>query len=164
MSIVLDGNGAITGLTATGISAVQQLPAGSVLQVVQGTYNTYSTSTSTSYIDSGLTASITPKSTSSKILVVSSMWFMIAGNAQGMDCGMNIVRNSTQIWESLNQAINVYNQGSATGVEFGVPVSLNYLDSPATTSSTTYKIQVKKGNGSEIRWRSGTIILMEIAA
>jgi hypothetical protein len=69
MSITLDGNGAITGLTATGISAVQQLPAGSVLQVVNAAYSTQVSNSSGTYVDTGLTATITPRFSTSKILV-----------------------------------------------------------------------------------------------
>ena len=140
------------------------LPTGSILQVVQGTYNTYTTTSSTSYVDTGLSASITPTSSSSKILVLISQYLMIAGGSQSQIAYLNMVRGSTQIWESLNEAINSYDQGGS-GVEIGAALCLNYLDSPATTSSTTYKTQTKKsGGGSEVRWRSATITLMEIAA
>jgi hypothetical protein len=139
------------------------LPAGTILQVAQGTFNTYTTSTSTSYIDSGLSVSITPTSSSSKILIFVSQFLMIAGGNQGLDCYLNIVRNSTQVWETLQQAINTYATGGAA-VEVGTFICLNYLDSPATTSAITYKTQVRKGTGSEIRWRAATIIAMEVAA
>ena len=160
MALVLNSS-SITGLASSGGFSSRQ--TGEVLQVVQGTYNTYTSSSSTSYIDSGLSVSITPTSSSSKILVKVSQFLMIAGGNQGQDCYLNIVRNSTQIWETLSQAINVYDQGGS-GVEVGTFICLNYLDSPSTTSAITYKTQVKKGTGSEIRWRAGTIIAMEVAA
>ena len=167
MPLVLTGAGAITGLTSVPSSGLQladaNMPTGSVLQVVQGTYTTYTSSSSTSYVDSGLSTSITPTSSSSKILVLISQQLMIAGGSQSMIAYLNLVRGSTQVWESLNEAINTYDQGGS-GVEMGTLLCLNYLDSPATTSSTTYKTQVKRSGGSEIRWRSATITLMEIAA
>ena len=59
-----------TVLTSASSVAASQLPAGSVLQVVNTTYSTYSTFSSSTYADTGLTASITPSSSSNKILVL----------------------------------------------------------------------------------------------
>ena len=162
------GNGSnLTNLNASNIStgtiAGARLPAGSVLQVVQGTYTTSSASSSTSYVDTGLLASITPSSASSKILVLVSFSVFIAGSNQGMATLINIVRGSTQIWETNNHGVQTYDQGGS-GVECGASISENYLDSPATTSSTTYKVQIKRSSGTESRWRNGTITLLEIAA
>jgi hypothetical protein len=97
------------------------------------------------------------------VLVLVSQSAFIAGGVQGMVTYLNIVRDSTQIWETVDQGVQTYDQGGS-GVEAGAYIAMHYLDSPATTSATTYKTQIKKGGGSESRWRSGTIILLEIAA
>jgi hypothetical protein len=162
MALVLDGNGDITGLT-TGALEATAIGAGAVRQIVQGEYTTSSSSSSTSYVDTGLSATISPTSSSSKILVIVSQSIFIAGSQQGMASLLNIVRGSTQIWESANHGVQTYDQGGS-GVESGASIALNYLDSPNTTSSTTYKTQIKRSGGSESRWRYGTIILLEIAA
>jgi hypothetical protein len=147
------------------------LPTGSVLQVVQATYSTETAISSTSYTDSGLSASVTPTSSTSKILVIASM----SGDGYRQSNSVlltyqNIVRGSTQITEK-----RAYFGGavSADGYFYGLPnTTLVYLDSPATTSSTTYKVQGKLDattNNATLRYNiqnsSGSvIILMEIAA
>jgi hypothetical protein len=161
MALVLDGSGDITGLTAGALPS-NVVGTGAVLQVVQGEYTTSSASSSTSYVDTGLSATITPTSSSSKILVIVSQSIFIAGTQQGMASLLNIVRGSTQIWETANHGVQTYDQGG-TGVESGASIALNYFDSPNTTSPTTYKTQIKRSGGTESRWRYGTIILLEIA-
>jgi len=165
MSIVIDGGGSITGLTATGISAVQQLPSGSVLQVVNATYSTQTGTSSATYADTGLTASITPKFTTSKVLVLVDMnVYKETTNTSG---GFKLVRNSTDLIV-LDTFAGYTNSASPAGVG---SLSTNYSDSPATTSSTTYKIQFKSMNGtSAVYINTGgygaitsTITLMEIA-
>jgi hypothetical protein len=154
-----DATGTIlTSATTTGF------PAGSVLQVVQSTLATFSTTTSTTYTDTGLSASITPSSSSSKILIISSAGVGSSASAGG---SLNrIVRGSTAIF---TQGVSYSGTGSVyTGS------SLVYLDSPATTSSTTYKIQFVTQNASSTAFFNGdfgsftgetaSITLMEIAA
>ena len=148
------------------LTAVQQ-PAGAVLQVVNVTYSTSITTTSTTYVDTGLTASITPSSSTNKILVLVDM--ADVGKSGGTGTGgygkINIVRNSTQLIEISKQ----YGYTGNTNPNSIGSVSSNYLDSPATTSSTTYKIQyaLAGSNGTmEVNASNGTstITLMEIAA
>ena len=79
MPTIISGDGTITGLTSTGISAVQQLPAGSVLQVVSSTITTPTSTTSTSFTDIGLSVSITPKFSSRKV------WAIWTYNGTGND-------------------------------------------------------------------------------
>ena len=170
MPTIISGDGTITGLTTTGISAVQKLPAGTVLQVVQATYSTETAINSTSYVDSGLSASITPTSSTSKILVIASM----AGDSYRRSNNVlltfqNIVRGSTQITEK-----RAYFGGAvaADGYFYDMHnTTLTFLDSPATTSSTTYKVQAKTDtalNESTMRYSvqgsTSVMILMEISA
>jgi hypothetical protein len=165
MPITLDGNGAITGLTATGISAVQQLPAGSVLQVVSATYGTAVSSSSNTLTDTGLTATITPKFATSKILVLVSQNGCDKGT-ENADNGLKLVllRNSTQI-NTFALALAF----TATTLRQIQSASTVYLDSPATTSAVTYKTQFGQWNTSNAsvsvnaNGTTSTITLMEIA-
>lgn len=144
---VIYGNGtSALGVTATGTSGqvltsngsgsaptFQDVSGGKVLQVVQASTSTQATSTSSSYADTNLSASITPSATSSKILVLAAQQITSAGGRAV--AAVNIVRGSTQVIE-FNQISNVENQ---SGTHY-----LPYLDSPSTTAATTYKTQFKR--------------------
>ena len=165
MTVTIDGT---TGISAVQAGAVttSDLPAGSVLQVVNATYGVGISTTSATYIDTGLTASITPSSATSKILVVVNMADVgkYGGTSTGGYGKTNIVRNSTQLIEFSKQ----FGYTGNTNTNSVGSVSSSYLDSPATTSSTTYKIQYALiGSGTlELNASSSTstITLMEIAA
>jgi hypothetical protein len=171
MPITLNGDGAISGLTATGISAVQQLPAGSVIQVVQGTTNTFTAITSTSYTDTTLSATITPKFATSKILAIVTQSAYTGINANTMmTASVQLVRGSTSVY-NINYAVGGRAGTSVDGyVLLGGLASFSYTDSPATTSATTYKIQGKTSTSSNyatLYCQDGfysTIQLLEIAA
>lgn len=149
----------LTSATTTGF------PAGSVIQVVQATYSTQTT-TSAGPVDTGLSASITPTSSSSKILVLVTQEFYILGG--GADSGVifGLYRGATNILSVAGHSIYITN--SSSGSELISNWNTNYLDSPATTSSTTYKIQMTATAGGIVytNWNNNTsiIILMEIAA
>ena len=129
---------------------------GHVLQVVEGEYNTQIDITSTSYTDIALSATITPKSSSSKIYVVTNVQTFV--NGTGL-IGVAIVRGSTSILQ----------QQGAAGFQDnnGICVALTKLDSPATTSPITYKVQVNHFAASGIlrvnQYGGSRITLMEIA-
>jgi len=112
-----------------------------ILQVVSTTKTDAFTATSSSFVDvTGVSQAITPSSASNKVLVVVSG--VIGCNANS-SVRMNLVRDTTAIAQSTGsgtaeQTVSVYS-GAAN---FGDSFSIVYLDSPATTSSTTYKIQV----------------------
>lgn len=137
---------------------------GTVLQTVTNYYDTQTSSSSSTYADSGLTATITPTSTTSQILVVAHQ----ASNYKTTNntyMKLRLVRGSTEIalFESYGGFTN--NTGD-TG--FGA-CSIVYLDSPATTSATTYKTQfLSNNNNAAVYTHTGgaksTIALMEIAA
>jgi hypothetical protein len=160
-----DNTGTIlTSATTTGF------PAGSVIQVVSATYSTETNVASTSYTDSGLSASITPTSASSKILVVSSIAADLIKQSNVVSAAFSrLVRGSTQIVEQ--QAYFGAGTSSSGYVYFPHCHSIIYLDSPATTSSTTYKVQGKldsTASNAAFRFQIGnftsTLTLMEIAA
>ena len=162
-----------TGTILTGSSAItaSQLPVGSVLQVVSATYSTQTGINSTSYVDTGLSASITPSSSSSKILIIIGQTMITSRATASIFAAINIVRGATQVMEILRaNGIEAGTSGAGFFTNFGV-VGFSYLDSPATTSSTTYKTQAKVNSTANSGYgeaQSGgatsTITLMEIAA
>lgn len=155
-------------LTAAAQSiAKASLPAGTVLQVVTGTTSTAVSNSTTTYTDVGLSASITPTSASSKILVITTIQGVAkssADSANRMD--LKLLRGATQLDDS---GANVYTAG--TQINLRISFSHSYYDSPATTSSTTYKWTFRNSNGTStvtVQQDSNSgisqIILMEIAA
>ena len=130
---------------AKGIAAAS-LPAGSVLQVVSTTKTDTFTTTSTTPVDvTGLSLSITPSSTSSKILITGSVCWGI-DSAIPYLAGFLLVRNSTPICiadVAGNRSRWTFGAQGIYNTDNTVFAPLNYLDSPATTSATTYKIQVQ---------------------
>ena len=161
-------NKSIVASQLTGTVAAARLPAGSVLQVVSTTKTDAFSSASTAFTDvTGFSVSITPTSSSSKILVFGYVTASLG--LQGVITGSGqLIRNSTAIG---NGADGLAANNSADSA-FTTQWSFNYLDSPATTSATTYKMQFK-GDGATwyINRPAGrasvgasTITVMEIAA
>jgi len=132
-----------------------------ILQVVQDNTVSPTITTSGSYIDTDLSLSITPQFTSSKILAVVSL--MNYSSASGTEAAYNIVRGSTQIAEIVGLGLNQVGGASV------VSGSIIYLDSPATVSATTYKVQMKRAAGSGTLYMSpggslSSLTLLEISA
>ena len=111
------------------------LGAGTVLQVVNAQTTTLASSTAATWTDTGLTATITPKSATSKILVLVSQNGVSKLDAHTF-AGINLLRNSTSI-----QTVSGVGSTGTTAKNRGFGVPICYLDSPATTSATTYKTQ-----------------------
>ena len=159
-------NNATVSSTATALPYAS-LPTGSVLQVVNATYSTQTTTSSTSFVDTGLTASITPKFATSKILIITSGIWYIYRAANVVGGAAQLVRNSTAIWTGTDNSYYTSVTGG-TNTEMITNYFNQYLDSPATTSATTYKLQVKAVTGTSVAfsWNSNQsiITLMEIAA
>jgi hypothetical protein len=152
MSMIIDGTNGLTFNNAT-----TQASAGSVLQVVNASYTSSFSTSSSTYVASGLTASITPKFSTSKILVIASMAYQAAASA---NANITLYRNSTNLGNS-NTGF-----GYMTTAVNTIPC-ITYLDSPATTSSTTYTIYTKTSAGTvyiNTGAETSTITLMEIAA
>jgi hypothetical protein len=148
MPTIISGD---TGIDKIAAGAIEKsdLPTGSILQVVQATKTDTFSSSSTSYTDvTGLSVSITPSSASSKILVFMNA-SVAGGNGNDVNhAGIQIVRGSTAIFigdarGTRMQATGIVN--TATAGQMNHPSAV-YLDSPATTSATTYKLQIKTTN------------------
>ena len=136
------GSGTITlgqsGETVTIPSGVTMTGMGKVLQVVQGSTSTQTSNNTTSYADTTLSASITPSSTSSKILVMlTQKLFLATGTSDRGSVKTKLVRGATDIWENAT----IYFQTTGISGEIDRYICVNYLDTPSTTSSTTYKTQ-----------------------
>ncbi|MFN8370866.1 MAG: hypothetical protein U0T83_09620 [Bacteriovoracaceae bacterium] len=145
----INGALAITSGTAAANKVLQSDAAGnanwsfsgSVLQVVYASTSSSASSSSTTWVDSGVTATITPKSNTSKIFITSNVSVNYATD-NAIYLGVKIVKDSTDI------LTNDY----ANGIGIGTPLSLysvipiQYIDSPATTSATTYKIQFRRNS------------------
>jgi hypothetical protein len=133
-------------LTVAGGVPTWATPAGGggkVLQVVNATYSTQTNSTSTTYADTNLTASITPSSATSKVLVIVEQ----AGcgkDAGNTDPGLTakLMRGGTDL--AVFASSTGYTASSL--IQIVGNTGICYLDSPATTSSTTYKTQFKNQN------------------
>ena len=131
-----------------------------VYQVVQGTFSTVTTVSSSTYVTTGLTASITPKFSTSKILIIATCTTFTSGSATGLS--FRIVRGSTDIWTSIN-----YSSYSSSGGGLIATNTVNWLDSPNTTSSTSYTLQFNSAGGAQTAQYGSapsSIILMEVAA
>ena len=147
------------------------LPSGSVLQVVNGYTSTSVQSTALdTWVDTGITATITPTSASSKIMVIANICGMVKTSGSTYNrLGIQLLRGST-----VMGIISLRNLYTATTMEFSLPGAMySKLDSPATTSATTYKVQfLQESPGStggvfvqkDSNSGESQIFLMEIAA
>lgn len=168
MTMIIDGSAGVTYPVVAGSSSAVQASAGKVLQVINGTYATQTSATSSTMVDTGLTATITPSSISSKILII----------VQQTGCGkessdttlqLRLMRGATELLEFESSGAWT----NTTARNFIGTCGTSYLDSPATTSAVTYKTQQGSYNGGATVYTqynigsgnpTSTITLMEIAA
>ncbi len=143
---------------------------GKILQVVQNVKDDTSSTSSTSFVDTGLSQAITPSSSSSKILITYDVYI---GHSQSEVSFINIVRDSTTIAQPSGSA----NYPATTQQYIGALVmnrhSMTYLDSPNTTSAITYKLQYRcdantiylnRYSGNDNYHGISNLTLMEVAA
>ena len=196
MPIAINGSGTVTGISvgglpdgivdtdmlAAGAVTAAKRGTGAILQIVSTTKtDTFSSTTTGSWVDvTGLTATITPTSSSNKILV--TVMCSVGNSGTGTRSGMKLLRGSTGI--AIADAAGSRERASfgtfnahGNGNNQQVPAYVQILDSPSTTSATTYKIQLHTGDSSTMYLnRTGedaddsnekrgvsTITLMEVA-
>ena len=158
----------LTADSAEALGVKWAAPAGGkILQVVSATYSTETTSSSSTFADTGLSATITPSSASSTILVLVSHNGIgkFSGNTQAQ---FRLLRGATTILNFESFAGHTAN----TDANFIGGVSAAYVDSPATTSATTYKTQFNsQANIGTVKIQdnnspgsAATIVLMEVGA
>ncbi len=153
-----DGTGNITfsrPIVADG-SNLTNLPAsGKILQVVSATKTDTASNSNTSFTDiTGLSVSITPSATSSKVLV----FFSVTVNGNNAGSSLRIARDSTAICVGDAAGSRIQSTVS-TNVSSGDSTrshSGNFLDSPSTTSATTYKMQWRSNGNTDYLNRSNT--------
>lgn len=176
------GNGAVTSAKLAGLTS-SDMPTGSVLQVKSATKTDKQTTTSSTPTDiTGLSVSITPTTASSKILVITSVNYGGDDNAYGT---IDVLRGSTKVTEGSyptgNQVAGTLAVGTGSGDASSYKMfsaSHTFLDSPASTSALTYKVQFAStyfsaeltinaphdtGNFNYIVGGTSTITVMEIA-
>lgn len=135
-----------------------------VLQVVNATYSTSTANATSTYADTGLTASITPSASSSKILILVSQ-AGVGKETNNTAVALRLMRGATPI--ATFEAYGAFD--NTAGINFVGTCGTTYLDSPATTSATTYKTQLQSIQNlanAIVQGNSGTstITLMEISA
>lgn len=127
---------------------------GSILQVIQQTYVTFASTTSASLTPTGLSASIIPSSSTSKIFIIAN------GNVQNDTANggtyISLYKNGSFLWS------NNLHQFSAGGNNVSDYI-ISYLDSPSTTSSTTYAIYFARYNTGTSSTYQSAIQLMEVS-
>jgi hypothetical protein len=165
---VLTSASSIPTSQLTGSVTRSQLPTGSVLQVVQATKTDSFSVTSTTFTDvTGMSVTITPTSSSSQILVIVA----VGGHACSTgDSLLQLVRGST----AINNGSSGFAQANSSQNGTCLSAINVFLDSPATTSATTYKIQQRADQGGQTahfnsRPSGGVVVassitVMEIAA
>lgn len=125
-------------LIKSGTSAVWG-SSGLFRQIAFGSTTTGTSTTSTSFVDTGLSATITPASTGSKILIFVMQNVYVTSGASG--AGLQIVRGTTPVWVPNND------QMSQAPIEW--MLTQFYLDQPSTTSAVTYKTQFRSSVGGQ---------------
>ena len=133
-----------TVLTSDGTTASWAAPAGggTVVKVQSTAVTSTFTTSSTTFVDiTSYSVSITPTAATSKVLILASFTLNNPGGVADKS-EVRLLRGATAIVDPITRA----NDNNNTVLESG---SISYLDSPATTSATTYKIQLKTSNASE---------------
>jgi hypothetical protein len=155
MALIRLNNQSLTAVTSAGIP----IRSKSVLQVVSNFTTADFNTTSTSFVSSGLSASITPSSTSSKVFVIVSIpsWYIAANYAYA-----TVFRGSTNIGDAIAGLMMINNTASYA------PSTTQVMDSPSSTSSLTYTVHIRtsSGNATYVSYPTYghfTITLMEIA-
>lgn len=137
---------------ASRITTLEGASGGKLLQVVTATYSTEEANTSTTFVATSLEASITPSSTDSKILVFASVPYRSdrAANFYSGDARFAIYRNNTtSLYESYTQ--KWYSTTAASNRDLMGNKEMTWLDSPSTTSSTTYTVYARGATGQSLQ-------------
>lgn len=194
--VTLANNGTVTGIPASAISSgtiatarlgsgtasettflagdqtYKEAGGGLVLQVVTATHSTTVTQTASSYATSGLSAAITPTSTSNKVLVLTSSVVTTFGdgqNSSGRRALVGLFRGTvsdTKLQEHYS-GVNMVSGTTSTNNQSYNTISFSHLDSPSTTSAQTYTVGISGSGACDIAAQPdsdmSTITLLEIA-
>ena len=165
MALTQVASGLIASVAASTLTGTQTiprgtLPTGSVLQVVSATYSTLVANSTATFVDTGLTATITPTSATSKILILVGHPNSYKGGPSTSSMGVKLFRGATDLGKLIDQAN--YGGGNVFCVNF------NYYDSPSSTSALVYKTQFNSEGAVgiinvQLNNYPSTITLMEVA-
>jgi len=151
---------------ATGLKWAAAAGGGKVLQIVQDVSTTQESTTSATYVDTNLSIAITPSAATSKILCILAAPVRSANTTSTTSVlsYYNIVRTSTEI-----AATNISYEGPTGSLALHGSASIVYLDSPSTTSATTYKVQMRRAVTNNttfmaVESQTATLTLIEIGA
>jgi hypothetical protein len=153
-------NGQVLAADSTASTGLKWTTAGKVLQVVSTVKtDTFTSATNSAWTDiTGMSVSITPTSATSKVLVsfsTTGIFWQIGINA----CNLRIVRDSTPVLQgdaAGSRTRSLTTATSTASVDGPMSISYQVLDSPATTSATTYKLQFNQDSGGIKVNRGGT--------
>jgi hypothetical protein len=173
MALTQVASGLIASVSASTLTGTQTLPrgtlpTGSVLQVVTAYLdNVATTTTSTSFVTTSFSASITPSSSSSKVLVIVTGGSIYCQTVANNGYFGTIYRNNATNLGNGSYGLERFT--TAGGTYSLAPHSMSVLDSPATTSSTTYTPYFRSNGGSQADFSNTdrgtvTMTLMEISA
>lgn len=181
-SVALDVPAVVGGdfnLSLPGAGTVDRLErTGNILQVVEGSTSTEVIVSTTTFTDTGLSATITPTSATSKVLVIVDQQALAIRDASAQGFGLRLYRDATLLHDPMATATNpfdYYGDFSGSLDSFlAIRANLSFLDSPSTTSAVTYKTQGRPSttaNTGTARFQSAEagnsgssrIILMEVA-
>jgi hypothetical protein len=154
-----DSATAVRKMTKANLVAGIGASAGQVIQVVSTTKTDYFSSSSSSFVDiTGLSVSITPSNSSNKIFVISYINGIGANDTSGtFGHQLQLVRNSTNIAKGDTAGSRSVATGSLGGQDtapFAQSTTISFLDTPSTTSSTTYKVQTRHTQSKSMRINS----------
>lgn len=159
------GANTITVPNATGTMLTTGSPqSGSVIQTVSARNTSSTTTASTTFVTTGFSASISPRFSTSKILVLCSGGYLRASGNYNQ-AFLTIYRNSTNLGDTTSGLMK--GDAGVAASQVDVPVAMSYYDAPATTSSTTYTVYLHTDSSTSsfgLDSSPTTLMLMEIAA
>lgn len=163
-NLQVTGNATISGSSATvnGDEVRTLGTSGAIVQVVSSNNpSTVLTGTSTSTDITFHSQTITPTSSSNKIFAICSCYTERAGGNDGQYAWINLFRDSTEIVQNWGNAMNYRHTNNSRS-----HATLNYLDSPSTTSQVTYRVSadMSPSGGTQFYLYRCYITLMEIVA
>jgi|TARA_R100000149_G_C5779672_1_gene76249 hypothetical protein len=150
------------------VGGVASGQGGGIVQVVTGSTNNRTETTSLSFVDTNLSASITPKNSSSKIIVTVST--TVSGSENNSFIRLTVFRGGSSGTNLGHSATGIMQMGINNGNDFIGCGTFSIIDSPSTTSATTYLVRFRKdGNGTvKMPAQNGeeeaVITLMEVSA
>ena len=151
--ITINSDGTVTGGTIKS--------PGNVIQLINTAETSMMETTSTSYVDfTDATLNITPSSSSNKILVMfSCYWVNTLVGSSNVNCSFKTLRDSTNIYESFHSA-----ESGSGGLQAKGSCNHIFVDTPSTASAVTYKVQLKVSNSSSTVYAyDGRLMAFEIA-